>query len=511
MEGNSKLPLMKEDLELLQGVVSSRGKLIFAMVAGSAGYNLGIATSDKDLFGVYLADEKGPFCPAPTSFDHTDPDYAIYEVNKYAELLIKGNPKVIEPLFTKHLAWCSEEWEAIAAIRHLAINKQTILQYKSFGKQQLRAAMEDHERVSKKFYHSKRLYLEALAMLEGKEPRVYWEGAEREDIMKIREGRVDIDECIQYLTDLETRVEALYEKSELKSEMTREDVSAWTVPLKIQQLQALALRKWEDTAFTPCNELNDRLRLRAEEILKSHGIAGTILFCCPYGATARGESTHLEDYFAVYALSTNVAYQPVKTDQFNVFLCATSPSSAQDKFRRGYQLIEVGHFMDALVKGYHLFVEALFMPTELCWTTKKFKEEFLDIIPDKRIFISKQNYLSYLGMIEGLLKSKSADAAKRLKLACQFLSQVESLLADKDPTPHALCETIITKEGVPLLTEEEITFRAKRHRDAVMEKYKQSKHYVADKENVAACQKLANDFLLLLRNALVDRRADGGS
>jgi hypothetical protein len=28
-------------------------------VAGSAGYNLGIATSDKDLFGVYLADEKG--------------------------------------------------------------------------------------------------------------------------------------------------------------------------------------------------------------------------------------------------------------------------------------------------------------------------------------------------------------------------------------------------------------------------------------------------------------------
>lgn len=36
------------------------------------------------------------------------------------------------------------------------------------------------------------------------------------------------------------------------------------------------------------NELNDRLRLRAEEILKSHGIAGTILFCCPYGATARG-------------------------------------------------------------------------------------------------------------------------------------------------------------------------------------------------------------------------------
>jgi hypothetical protein len=78
----------------------------------------------------------GPFFPAPTSFDHTDPDYAIYgtprchfnrppiltivEVNKYAELLMKGNPKVIEPLFTKHLAWWSDEWRAIDAIKQYA-------------------------------------------------------------------------------------------------------------------------------------------------------------------------------------------------------------------------------------------------------------------------------------------------------------------------------------------------------------------------------------------------------
>jgi hypothetical protein len=56
----------------------------------------------------------------------------------------------------------------------LAINRQTILQYKSFGKQQLRAAMEEHVRVSKKFYHSKRLYMEALEMLEGKVVRADW-------------------------------------------------------------------------------------------------------------------------------------------------------------------------------------------------------------------------------------------------------------------------------------------------------------------------------------------------
>lgn len=70
--------ITEEELNILRGAVGDRGRLIFAMVAGSAAYNCATPTSDRDLFGVYLANERGPFHAPIESLDSHSPDYSIY-------------------------------------------------------------------------------------------------------------------------------------------------------------------------------------------------------------------------------------------------------------------------------------------------------------------------------------------------------------------------------------------------------------------------------------------------
>ena len=69
--------ILQEELDILHKAVGDRGRLIFAMVAGSAAFNLATPTSDRDLFGVYLSNESGPFQAPTESIDSHEPDYAI--------------------------------------------------------------------------------------------------------------------------------------------------------------------------------------------------------------------------------------------------------------------------------------------------------------------------------------------------------------------------------------------------------------------------------------------------
>jgi predicted nucleotidyltransferase len=83
--------ILQEELDILHKAVGDRGRLIFAMVAGSAAFNLATPTSDRDLFGVYLSNESGPFQAPTESIDSHEPDYAIYGTfHKFVLLLFSA-------------------------------------------------------------------------------------------------------------------------------------------------------------------------------------------------------------------------------------------------------------------------------------------------------------------------------------------------------------------------------------------------------------------------------------
>jgi len=204
--------ISEEELAVLRKAVGTHGRLIFAMVAGSASFNLATPTSDRDLFGVYLANERGPLQQQPSSFDSHNPDYAIYgpfllslsslpavalphprlpssilivffplvEVSKFAELLSKGNPKLVEPLYTERLCWTAPEWDLVQGIRRVALNLVTVKQYLAYSIQKLTSAKSPKVATKtqpatspqKDLYHALRLAKEALLIASGKPVRL---------------------------------------------------------------------------------------------------------------------------------------------------------------------------------------------------------------------------------------------------------------------------------------------------------------------------------------------------
>lgn len=105
-------------------------RVLLAQLSGSLGFNLAVATSDEDYFGVYAASIHSTLLGTrKVSLSGADPDFETHEVEEMLLLLGKGNPKVIEPLFTENLVWKSAEWRQLeAAIRPLVLSQKTINQ-----------------------------------------------------------------------------------------------------------------------------------------------------------------------------------------------------------------------------------------------------------------------------------------------------------------------------------------------------------------------------------------------
>ena len=165
--------------------------------------------------GVYVLDstEVVASIPANSKFkviSSHDPDYTLYEAHTFCELLLKGNPKVIEPLFQTHLChWepgCA--WAELVANRHIFLNSTVIQQYKGFASSQLHDSSRGKGKATKKYYHALRLLREAKRMTNFEPPAVWMEGEEREYLMSVRHNKVpqevletEIKETFSYLKD----------------------------------------------------------------------------------------------------------------------------------------------------------------------------------------------------------------------------------------------------------------------------------------------------------------------
>lgn len=93
MESESDSLLEKLSVCLKKQTALQGAKIILSMVSGSKAFNLNVASSDEDLFGVYM------LSPFSTGFKrsvagHDPTDYEVHEIEEFLLLLEKGNPKV---------------------------------------------------------------------------------------------------------------------------------------------------------------------------------------------------------------------------------------------------------------------------------------------------------------------------------------------------------------------------------------------------------------------------------
>ena len=198
-------------IEDVEKIIKPDGQIIFAKIWGSFSHNTAMATSDTDYLGVYLAPTNSilGLKEITETVVHEKPDVQLHEIGKFCRLLIKGNPGIIEALFTTRLYGYLSMWTDLMAMKGDFLTANVVEQYLGYCAGQLKKLIKGtylHTKGgdynTKWAYHLIRLALDAQRISKGEEPVVWKEGTERELLMDIRNGKVAQEEVVKMAQDI---------------------------------------------------------------------------------------------------------------------------------------------------------------------------------------------------------------------------------------------------------------------------------------------------------------------
>jgi predicted nucleotidyltransferase len=152
--------------------------------------------------------------PAETT-DGKGPDFQAHEARKFAHLLLKGNPGVVECLFTEVGVNWGPEWARLLERRKMFLNTQTLKQYLGYCRGQLqrmdagtRLHTKGGEFNTKWAYHMIRLAHDAERISKGQAPLVFKTGDEKALLMDVRAGKWGPDQLASMYREIEERIDA---------------------------------------------------------------------------------------------------------------------------------------------------------------------------------------------------------------------------------------------------------------------------------------------------------------
>lgn len=174
--------------------------LIFSSVAGSRLYGLNNDQSDTDVRGVFLAPRNQVLgiIPLVDTQELAEPDTVYHELRKFLRLATKGNPTIIELLFTPESHWLSNHvyWNEIYRNRSLFLTEQTKQQYTGYIYSELASVKKDaiaQKPVGKRLSHIYRLLHQLESILKLRECNPVLEGQILTKALELRYNVVDLD------------------------------------------------------------------------------------------------------------------------------------------------------------------------------------------------------------------------------------------------------------------------------------------------------------------------------
>ena len=196
------------------------GEIIFRGLGGSHSYGVANADSDFDLKFIYVqptTDFLGLNVPARDThdgkieLDGVECDFVAYEVRKFAGLLLKGNPNIIEFLyFPEDLYEAGDDWVNLVTHRKRFLTQEAIKQYTGYAAGQMKrlenklkgkkASLHTTggEYNTKWAYHMVRLMWEVDLIATGREPQVRWTGSFEKKLRDVRAGGWTPEEILKW-------------------------------------------------------------------------------------------------------------------------------------------------------------------------------------------------------------------------------------------------------------------------------------------------------------------------
>jgi len=194
-----------------------RGWVLFSKVWGSHSHDTQLPSSDVDYTGVYVAYPKDHLSlhPPQDTLTGEKPDYQIHELKKFCDLLIKGNPGIIEMLFSDRMTWFDPKWRPLYEARKKFLCENVVKQYLGYSTAQLqrfRHSKPVHSKGGvageKWCYHMVRVAWDAERIAQGGEPKVWKDGEEKAKLMAIRTGEMTTEQAVKEAEATISRIDA---------------------------------------------------------------------------------------------------------------------------------------------------------------------------------------------------------------------------------------------------------------------------------------------------------------
>jgi predicted nucleotidyltransferase len=141
--------------------------LIYSTLAGSRLYGYAIPESDYDYRGVYLAPSEQLLgisrLVESTNSIFGNIDTVNYELRKFCSLALKGNPNILEILFSTAGVITTSVWDRLFSIRHAFLSQQVRAPYSGFLFSELKQLEKEYS--AKKAANAWRLVNQGIKIL----------------------------------------------------------------------------------------------------------------------------------------------------------------------------------------------------------------------------------------------------------------------------------------------------------------------------------------------------------
>jgi hypothetical protein len=220
------------------------GRLLYAKVWGSHSHGTQLPTSDVDYLAVYQLPTRTVLGldPWPDTVDGKGPDFESHELGKFAGLVLKGNPGIVEMLFTTQWQVTTPGWDALRERRGMTLNQATLGQYLGYCDSQLRR-LQNGTRLhttggaynTKWAYHLLRVAMNAELIARGEPPVVTETGERLAHLIQVRAGAFSPEEVVTLYQAIRARIDV--ERSRLPEAADRAFLGRWLWERRLEYLE----------------------------------------------------------------------------------------------------------------------------------------------------------------------------------------------------------------------------------------------------------------------------------
>jgi predicted nucleotidyltransferase len=231
--------------QILDVVGHGHLSLCLLVLSGSKAYGIDIEGSDDDFVGVFvpaLRDFLSLRGFGPETRVGNDPDFTIHEIGKFCRLALKGNPAILETLWSPNVIHRTEAGDGLLGLKRSFLHRGSLDVYVDYAEAQLKKMVKGKGLHAKGgAYNGKygahliRLIHSGIDLAETGDVTVKVTPKLAEVLLEIRSGKRTMEQVLAMARPLLEKLKGLTRENSLPARADEERINAFVIEVRQSQ------------------------------------------------------------------------------------------------------------------------------------------------------------------------------------------------------------------------------------------------------------------------------------